>query len=445
VTLFVVVAALMVAVALAWVLVPLLRYRASSGIGREASNVALLRDQLAELDADLANGTLARGQYEQARQELELRVLDESRAAEPRTAGAPPAAAAWTAAVLAGSIPVIALVLYVALGDHEAFSPAATQVAKRGGEHDITPEQVDKMADSLAAKLAQDPENVEGWVMLARTYYSRSRHAEAAKAFERAVALLPGNADLLADYADALGATQGALAGKPEQLIQQALAADPTQWKALALAGTIAFDRKEYAKAVAYWERLKTSVPPGAPIAQSIDASIAEARQLGGLGTAAVPPIAGLAPPPVAPPSAPSATPKAPAVPKTTVTAGSAQKANAAGGASIAGTVKLAPELAGKAAPTDAVFIFARPAQGPKMPLAILKRQVKDLPSTFTLDDSTTMSPGGALSGAGDVIVGARVSRSGDAMPKGGDFEGLSDPVKVGASGVTIVIDRIIP
>jgi cytochrome c-type biogenesis protein CcmH len=114
-------------------------------------------------------------------------------------------------------------------------------------------------------------------------------------------------------------------------------------------------------------------------------------------------------------------------------------------GASVAGTVKLAPSLAANAAPTDTVYIFARPAQGSKMPLAILKRQVKDLPASFALDDSMAMSPSLALSNFSEVVVGARISRSGNAMPQSGDLEGLSPPVKIGATGLTVLIDRALP
>lgn len=456
-TLFVVIAALMVAIALACVLLPLLWRQRSAGIARETSNVALLRDQLAELDVDLAAGTLSRGQYDEARRELEARVLDESRAPDVTAAGAPPAAA-WTASMLAGGIPIAALVLYVALGNFEAFAPGGVPVAKRAGEHDVTPEQVDRMAESLAAKLAQNPDNVEGWVMLARTYYSRQRHAEAARAFARAVELVPGNADLLADYADALAAAQGGLAGKPEELIRQALAADPTQWKALALAGTVAFDRKDYAQAVAYWEKLKATVPPDAPIAGSIDSSIAEARQLGGLPpatalTSATP--ASKAPPAVTPPAVtspagvpPASVAVAPGAAGVTSPAAQARSSTVPGAsaaAGVAGTVTLAPALAGSAAPADTVYIFARPAQGSRAPLAILRRQVKDLPASFSLDDSMAMSPGSALSNFGEVVVGARVSRSGNAMPRSGDLEGLSAPVRIGTTGLAVVIDRTLP
>jgi cytochrome c-type biogenesis protein CcmH len=425
---FVAVTAAMVVAALAWVLWPLLRGGRGDGVQRAASNVAILRDQLAELDSDVANGTLRREQYDQAKRELEARVLDESSAATAASKG-PSSAGAWTAAIVAAALPIAALLLYVSLGNFDAFSPSSIARAGAGGaEHPLTQAEVEDMAAKLAARLEKEPDNAEGWIVLARTYYAMNRHAEAAKAFERAVALVPDNAGLLADYADALAAAQGGtLAGKPQQLIDRALKVDPTQWKALALAGTIAFDRKDYAQAVQYWERMKASVPQDAPIAKSIDASITEARELGGLkGTTLA-----VAAPPAAKPAAAMASNPAQAAPSA--------------GATVAGTVRLAPELAAKAEPTDTVFIFARPAQGAKMPLAILRRQVKDLPASFTLDDTMAMAPNMALSNFSEVVVGARVSKSGQAMPQSGDLEGLSKPVKVGATGVAVVIADTVP
>ncbi len=430
---FVVITAVMVAAALAWVLLPLLRGASPGGIERGASNIAILRDQLAELDVDLANGTIPREQYEQARRELEARVLDESTSAgeAPR---APSTAGAWTAAIVAAALPIAALLLYVSLGNFDAFSPLAARpaTAANGAEHDLTPQQIEEIATKLAARLEKEPDNAEGWVVLARTYYALNRHADAARAFERAVALNPGNAGVLADYADALGAAQGgSLAGKPLELVQRALTIDPTQWKALALAGTVAFDRKDYAQAVAYWERMKATVPPGSPLANSIDSSIAEARELGGLKVS-----------PVSAPASPAGGNKAAAPAAVAKTPAAAAPP---GGASVAGTVTLAPEVAAKAAPTDTVFIFARPAQGGKMPLAILRKQVKDLPATFTLDDTMAMAPNMALSNFGEVVVGARISKSGQAMPQSGDLEGLSPPVKVGATGVAVTIAKTVP
>jgi cytochrome c-type biogenesis protein CcmH len=434
---FVVIAALMVSAALAWILVPLIRGASGSGVAREASNVAIMRDQLAELGVDAANGTISGEQYEQARRELELRVLDESKA-NPDSAKAQSAVGVWTATILAGALPIGAMLIYVALGNFEAFSSLSVRSespdAAANAPHELKPEDVARMATELSAKLEKEPGNAEGWSMLARTYYSLNRYPEAARAFERAAALTPQDAELLADYADALGAAQGGtLQGKPMELVDRALKADPSQWKALALAGTAAYDRKDYARAVAYWEKAKATVPPASPVGQSIDSSIAEARELGGLkqAPAATPPALAKAPAPAfAPPPTAAAT--------TAPTA-------AAGGATVAGIVKLSPVLAAKASPDDVVFVFARAAQGPKMPLAILRKQVRDLPITFSLDDSMAMAPNMSLSNFSDVVVGARISRTGQALPQSGDLEGTSPPIKVGTRGVTVIIEKAIP
>jgi len=431
---FVILAALMVAAALAWVLVPLLRGHHRAGVVREASNVAILRDQLAELDADLASGTLAAEQYEPARRELEQRVLDEAKAPAVNAGEIAPRAGAWTAAILGGTIPIVTVVLYLVLGGPQGLAPGAAPAAATGAEHDLSPQQVDAMVDKLVARLEREPDNAEGWVVLARTYYSQNRFPEASKAFARAVALIPDNADLLADYADALGATQGnTLAGKPMELVERALKVDPTHWKALALAGTAAFDRKDYRTAVELWERLKLTVPPNSPIAGSIDNSIAEARALGGMKPAA--PASVAAAPALPPSAAAGAKPPAPA----------AAAVPALPGAAVAGTVKLSPALSAQVTPNDVVFIFARAAQGPRMPLAILRKQVKDLPAAFSLDDSMAMTPEMKLSNFPSIVVGARISKSGNAVPQSGDYEGLSSPVTAGASGVSVVIDRTLP
>ena len=425
---FILIAAAMVATALTWVLVPLLKRRAQQGVDRDRMNVAILSDQMSELNADLDSGTMARDQYDEARRELEQRVLEDSKVVAGATR-APSQSAAWTAAILAGTIPIAALLLYATLGNHEAFAPQAARVAKSGAEHEVTREQIEEMATKLAAKLEKEPGNADGWVMLARTYYALNRYADAGAAFEKAVALLPDDAALLADYADSVGAAQGGLRGKALELVDRALKADPTHWKALALAGTAAFERKDYKQAVAHWEKMKATVPPGSPMAGSIDASIAEARELGGLKGSEPPPSAIAAAPAATVPVAPVAAPAAGAAPA----------------ASIGGTVSLAPALAAKASPTDTVFIFARAAEGPKMPLAILRKQVKDLPVSFTLDDSMAMAPNFALSNFASIVVGARVSKSGNAVPQSGDLEGLSPAVTVGARGLAVVIDRALP
>lgn len=431
-TAFVLIAAAMLAAACAWVLVPLLQRRHATSIDRESSNLAILRDQRAELEADLANGVISAEQYEVTRAELDRRVLEETRSVGPAGGETPRRSGAWTAAGIAALFPIAAVVLYVLLGTPAALSPDASRMAAstQGDDH-ASPERIESMIEQVKQKLAQDPSNVDGWVVLARTYYVTQRPQEAAAAFERAVALAPDDADLIADWADTLGVAQGrSLEGKPEELIARALRANPAQWKANALAGTIAFNRKQYPKAVEYWERARAGVEPGSPIAQSIEGSLAEARQLAGMPPGA----AATQPPPVAVVPSPK-----------DVAAGKAKGSAAAAGGTVAGTVKLASSLTGNVSPDDAVYIFARPADGSRMPLALLKKQVRDLPVAFTLDDSMAMSPSAKLSDHTEVIVGARVSRSGSPMPASGDFEGLSAPVKLGSSGMSVTIDRKLP
>lgn len=403
-TAFVLIAVAMVCVALAWVLVPLLVRRSRPGPSTEAANLAILRDQLAELEADVARGLLPRERYDQARAELERRVLEEAQA-QGAPGGAAQPQGAWAAVALAGAIPIGAVALYLAIGTPSALSPAADS------RHAITPEKVEEMVTRLAARLESSPDDPEGWRILARTYSVMGRYPEAVRAYERAVPLVPGDPDLLSDYADALAMTQGrSLEGKPLELVERALAIDPDHWKALALAGTAAFDRKEYARAISYWERLRKSLPPESEMERSVEASIAEARALSGA--------------------------KAP--PK-------AAKAPAAAPGKVTGRVSLAQGLAARAAPTDTVFIFARAAGGPPVPLAVLRRQVRDLPLEFALDDSMAMAPNMKLSGFAEVVIGARISRSGGATPQSGDLQGLSKPVKVGTTGIAVLIDTAIP
>lgn len=403
-TVFILIAAPMVAVAVAWVLVPLLARRVRAGPAPEAANLAILRDQLTELEADLARGTLTNDRYEQSRMELERRVLEETRS-EPAPANPPRPARAWTAAVLAAAIPIGAAALYIVIGTPAALSPDP------GPQHELTREKVEAMVAGLAARLEKEPNDPEGWTILARSYYVMGRYPEAARAYERAVSLVPGDAGLLADYADALAMTQGrSLQGKPFELVKQALKLDPNHWKALALAGTAALERKEHAQAIAYWERLRKLVPPGSELARSMDTSIAETRELAG-----------------AKPKAKSA------------------KTPAASPGNVAGRVSIAQGLAARVAPTDTVFIFARAAGGPPMPLAVLRKLVQDLPLEFTLDDSMAMAPNLKLSDFPEVIIAARISRSGNATAQSGDLRGQSKPVKVGTTGVAVVIDTAVP
>jgi cytochrome c-type biogenesis protein CcmH len=226
------------------------------------------------------------------------------------------------------------------------------------------------------------------------------------------------------------------------ELVAKALALDPNQWKALAMAGTEAFERKDYKAAITHWERLKATAGAESQLGKQIQGSIDEARQLAGLppSTAPAEPMAASAG------KAPAGSAKADVAAASKADAATTGKTvAAAAGKTVSGTVTLEKALAAKASPTDAVFVFARPADGSKMPIALTRAQVKDLPLKFTLDDTTSMNPQVKISAFQDVILVARVSKSGSAMPASGDLEGLSQPVKVGSTGVAVTIDRALP
>ena len=400
---FWIVGALFIAGALLLLVLPLLRSRSGGRVSSSSANVAIYRDQLRELEADLRAGTLSAELYEQARREIEARLLEDLSAPD----SAPLKQQKWRGAAiaLALAIPICVVGLYFIVGNPQALAPGDADTTAHG----LSQQQVKEMVGRLAERLKVNPEDGQGWVMLGRSYGVLGRFDDAASAYANAVERLPGNADVLADYADMLGMTQGGrLQGKPETIIERALKVDPDNPKALALAGTVAFEKKDYRAAVNYWEHLLRLAPQDSEFARSVSASIAEAREFGDLtsGRQAAP------------------------VPST-----------AQGAKGVSGVVKLAPELADKVAPTDTVFIFARAAEGPRMPLAIVRKQARELPVTFKLDDSMAMAPDMKLSNFPRLVVGARISKSSNAAPQAGDMQGMSGTVPNGTAGITVLID----
>ena len=422
-SIFLSIAGLMVAVALAWLLPTLLkRQRSVSATTEATSNLSILRDQLAELERDLARGTLSQADYQQARDDFDRRVLEEL--SEPASRAAVAGSGRRIALLLGLLMPLCAGLLYWQIGSLPGLENGAAP--PHAGK--VSPEQVEAMVAKLAARLEQAPEDADGWALLGRSYMTMQRYDQAAKAYERATSLIKNNADLYADYADALAMAQGRrIDGKPLKLVEEALRVDPNHWKALAIAGSAAFERKDYKAAIGYWEKLLARVGPETEFGRSVASNLDEARQLAGIAA------------PVAKKGAPAATGNATSA--ATPAAKESQKEPAAGGGRLSGTVRLSPALAGKAAPEDTVFIFARAVQGSRMPLAIVRRQVKDLPYSFVLDDSQAMSPEMKLSKFTEVVVSARISKAGNAVPQSGDLQGVSKAVKVGSKDITVVID----
>ncbi|HEY5932617.1 MAG TPA: c-type cytochrome biogenesis protein CcmI [Nitrospira sp.] len=405
---------------------PLLK-RPSAATHEQEKTLPVYRQQFSELEQDRANGLLTDDQYRTAKSELERRVLEEAGTIE-----APAAVAGglvnlrFVALSLAMIIPSASAVLYWTLGNPAAMThPTVSSAASQGGPGD-DPQMADslnQLIEQLRKKLEQNPNDGVGWGLLARSYMAMERYADAVPIFEKATKLDPNNASLLADYADALGVHQGRkLEGRPEALIQKSLKIEPHNVKALMLSGTLAYNRKDFARAAKEWEDAHANLPADdQESADQLKASIAEAkRRLGGGPSmnmlAANPPMEQAKPAKPAAPSGPSR--------------------------AITGQVVLGPTMAGRGSLPDTLFVFAKDVAGPPMPVSIVRASKKDLPFTFRLDDSTSPMPSRKLSDIETVVIVARLSKSGKAMPESGDLEGMSQPVKPGTEHITVVIDR---
>jgi cytochrome c-type biogenesis protein CcmH len=399
---------------------PLLK-RTVAVTGEQEKTLSIFRQQFAELGQDRANGVLTDELYEQARRELERRLLEETGTTETTPTRAPREVSSRPVAIaLAIIVPAVSGLLYWELGNPLAMTqPTAASMSAQGGSEGASPfsDGLGPLIERLKQKMQQNPNDGTGWALLARSYMGMGRYAEAALAYENATKLIPDDAQLFADYADAMGVLHGRkLEGKPEALIQQALKIDPRNVKALMLAGTVAFNRKNFARAAKDWEQARANLPADVDpeMTQQLTAAIEEARsQLGGGQSM----MSGLTEP--AAPAQPAGQPRV-----------------------IKGTVAMAPSLAGKGSPTDTLFVFAREMNGPPMPVSIVRASRKDLPFTFQLDDSTSPMPSRKLSSAGPVVIVARLSKSGQAMPQSGDLEGTSQPIQSGGEGIAVVIDH---
>ena len=424
-TLFIIICAVMAIAAVACVAVPLWTggRRSAGEDTRRDENLAILRQHAKDLAQAKAAGKIDADTYADARTELERRVLEETQ--EGGRPAARSGAARRLAVVLAVLIPLAAAFGYAALGRFTAMDPVFLKMmsdeTKMAGGHTMADMQ--RAIDDLRARVKEHPEDVNGWYLLARTCASLERYPEALAAYRELSKLVPDNADILADMADMMAAVNNkTIDASVEKVLRRALEIDPKQWKALALLAISEWGRQNYAAAANYWERLVAAVPPDFPDLDQIKLNIAEARRLAGL-----PPAPGEA-------SAGGKSSSGAEVPPTQA---------AAPESAVAGRVTLSAALADKVQPGDAVFIYARPVTGSRMPVAFIRITAKELPYDFRLTSDMRMATGGAnLSELSEVIIGARVSHSGNFMPQPGDCEGETGPVKVGDGSVQLEISR---
>ncbi len=310
--------------------------------------------------------------------------------------------------LLAGAL-TAAVVLWQRSQQSEPAAPSVAAIPTMLGASGAPMQgpSVETMVAALAERLKRQPDDAEGWATLGRSYLVMQRHADGVVALRKSLALQPRDAQTHADLGDALAFIAGRrFDGEPEQLIQRALQLDPRNAKALELMGTLAFDRKDFKQAVQLWQAALEQLSPQSPSAMNLQAGIQQAQRLGGL-----------------PP---------------------ADSGSSAVGPRISGRITLAPALKARVLPDDTVLIFARLVDGPRMPVAVLKRRAAELPLDFVLDERSALNPSLRLSASMQVVVGARVSRSGQATPQSGDLQGFAEPVPVGSHGLLVEINQAV-
>jgi cytochrome c-type biogenesis protein CcmH len=291
VILFWVICAALILIALAFVVPPALQRSEDRDVKsedeRRQANIAVYRDQLSELEADLHNGIVGEEQYAQDREEIERRLLEDTAQVNSKKNPPPGISARNTAYLLGLGIPFIAIIFYLQVGEPDRIEhPAAVgsvPVATSTAPPERSQEQIEANVAKLAKKLESNPNDPQGWTILARSYSSMEKFSEAVNAYTKATELSPKDADLWAEYAFASAMAGGrSLAGKPTELINQALKVDPENAKALQLAGSAAFEAKNYKKAIDYWQRVLKKVPPDSEVGQTITERINEAKTLAG-------------------------------------------------------------------------------------------------------------------------------------------------------------------
>ena len=431
---FVVLTLLLVVAVLALLVWSLWRRPAAAPVDvHEQANAQVYRDQSADLARELALGHMSEAEHAQALEELKWRLRDDSLSnPDVATTGATDKPRK-TVLALCLMLPVCAVLLYGSLGTPLGLDPAALarSAPDEGPNATVTPEKIAQMVGQLERRLQDEPNNVDAWVMLARLQRSQEKFAASDKSFAKALSLTPDD-DLAIERAEVLAQIQGGdFSGEPWAVINRILKANPNQNNALLLAGSASFAEGRFAQAIQYWERVRASLPPQSEDLNALDSALAQARerlapgrasaQLPDLGRASAQPAPAVSTS-AQPPSAASAVP-----------------------ARISGRVSLAPELAAQTSPGDTVFIYATPAQGGRMPLAIVRTTVAALPFDFVLDDSQAMGPQTKLSSAGEVVLKARISKTGQAMPQPGELGVSIGPIKNQTSQVSLVIRGPMP
>ena len=395
----------MLLTALVFTLLPLQRPGPSSAKDpRRQMNINLRREQLAELQVDLEQGLIDESEFDQAKKELEIGLLSDIDNVTEHSAGGTPTART-TMWMLTFLLPAFVLTMYLGLGSPQMLDPARLQVTSAGLE------SVEEMMQKLSERLDANPDDAEGWVMLARSYMITEQAGKAAEAYSQAYKLIGDDPALLADYAEArIVADKFQVNEESDKLLQLALSVNPEEPKVLWVAGFAELARGNGERTLQLWNTLLEKLQPQGEEWLSLKDKID--RVQAAMSQAAMDNIDVI---------------------------DSKTKA-------IRVSVTLDPDLQSLVNSNQAIYIYARASNGPRMPLAVAKMKVGDLPFEVTLDDSLAMSPELRLSGFDEVVVTARVSMNGGAIPSSGDLSGKSSKLKLGeVESITVSINEVLP
>jgi cytochrome c-type biogenesis protein CcmH len=392
------IAATMVLLALLIVLPPLWRKHDNAiDDDLDRRNIKIARDRLAELKANKAAGGISQIQYDEQVSELELALSDDldlaNAPAKAQTQGR------WLTYVLLVVVPALSVTLYWALGDYQAISyvndPSQSEQAGQDNPAMPSPEAINNMVAKLAEKLKTEPNNLEGWLMLGRSYKVLKRYPEATEVYARAYQLAGDKPDVMLPYAEALALSKNSdWSGKPKELVTKALSIEPENLSGLWFAAMASAQQGDKLSAIGYLKKLEKALPADSPDKQQIHEIIANAGSQSN-----------------------KVSPKTQNQPNANTTT------------SVDVTVSLAKELQQYVSPKDTVFIYAQALSGPKVPLAIVRKSAEELPIAVSLTDANSMMPSIKLSNFQQVRLLARISKAGSAMPQQGDLIGVIEQV----------------
>ncbi len=399
----------LILLAIGIVIVPIIVNRQLISSDKQQHNITIARQRLADLKQSHANNQLSDTDFKQQSGEIEL-ALGYDLEAEADSTPAQSSQGKWAIPILVWFIPFLSLLSYLMLGDLDALTKLEKQ-NQISQQRQNDQQTIENMVAGLAEKMKQNPDDAKGWQMLGRSYKAMKKFDQAAEAYGQAYRLLGDQTEIMLLYADALGLQQGTLKGKAAELVTKAVQQEPENTTGLWLAGMAQAEQGHLQTALQHWLKLKTLIKPDTKEYNDLNSLIGSLQQRIGEQPA-------------------SATNDAPAASATGINV----------------SVSLDENWGDKVSQSDTLFIYAQALQGPKMPLAIAKKQVSDLPLSVELNDSMAMMPGMTLSSFEQVKVIARISKSGTAMPQAGDvmgFQVVKD--KQATPSVQVEINQLMP